>query len=130
MKLSDVLDNLCAPKGLTSIISGVMSDDFSVLPKKQDTTGGLQMAKDKVVAYQKQLDECKSDWSYWSILSDLEYWKCMVNVLEAADITGPDNLPDVPFPNLEGKVVMDAIYENTKFGAAIFAKAKQTIHIP
>lgn len=126
MTTKQAIEAIYAPKGVTSVLNGIMSGDYSVFPHTGGEDSNLQKAASQVDKYQKQLDECKSDWSYWSILGDLEYWKAIKNILEAAHIVGDDNLPDIPKPNLGGQlVVMDQIYEVTKFGAAILAAAKE-----
>lgn len=99
---------------------------LNVLPHDKGKDASLEKADEMVLYCQKQLDICNSDWAYWSILSDLEYWKAVRNILKAATIVGVDNLPDIPMPQMEGKVVMDSIYEVTKFGEAILLKSQTT----
>ena len=126
MTVQQAISNIHAPKGMTSIISGVMSGDYSVLPHDKGVDADLAKAKEMVAQSKKQLDECKSDWSYWSILSDLEYWKAIENILQAAVLVGENNLPDIPKPDMEGLVVMDAISKVSKYGDAILSEAKKT----
>lgn len=70
------------------------------------------------------MDECKSDWSYWSILGDLEYWKSVRDILEAASITGEDNLPNVEYKPTNS-VVMDEIANTRRFGESVLRLAKE-----
>ena len=125
MKLNDALNVISAPKGLTSLIDGIASKDYSVLPHKDGVSASLQEAEDAVAKYEQQLRDCQSDWAYWSILGDLKYWKAVRNILNAADMVGADNLPDVEFPKTGGLVVMDAIGKVTDYGEKILSKARQ-----
>lgn len=125
MTLTEALSKINAPKGFTSIIAGVSNGDYSVLPKESTLKTSMEEADSKIALYQKQMSECKSDWSYWSILGDLEYWKAIKNILEAAELVGENNLPDVE--KKEGVVVMDAIGAVSDFGKMILHKAKVSI---
>lgn len=125
MTLKEALSAIYAPKGVTSIIEGLAANDYSVLPHDKGKDATLLKAEEMVAKHQNDIDNCKSDWSYWSILSDLEYWKAVRNILKAATLVGENNLPDVPKPKTEGLVVMDAIYEVTKFGDAILKQSTE-----
>lgn len=124
MKVTEVLSMIDAPKGLTSIIEGIAQNDFSVMPHQKGLNATLEIAEEKVKLHQKQIDECKSDGAYWSILGDLEYWKAVKNILKAAELVGEDNLPEVAFKN-DGVVVMDAIYKVTQFGELVLKLATE-----
>ena len=124
MKVTEVLSMIDAPKGLTSIIEGISQNDFSVMPHQKGLNATLEIAEEKVKLHQKQIDECKSDWAYWSILGDLEYWKAIKNILKAAELVGEDNMPEVAFKN-DGVVVMDAIYKVTQFGELVLKLATE-----
>ncbi len=124
MKVTEVLSMIDAPKGLTSIIEGISQNDFSVMPHQKGLNATLEIAEEKVKLHQKQIDECKSDWAYWSILGDLEYWKAVKNILKAAELVGEDNMPEVAFKN-DGVVVMDAIYKVTQFGELVLKLATE-----
>jgi hypothetical protein len=124
MKLQEVLSQINAPKGLTSILAGISQNDFSVLPHQKGLDATMAVADERIAEYRKSLDECKSDWSYWSILSDLEYWCSVKNILEAAQIVGENNLPDVHYQP-SNSVVMDEIANVRKFGEAVLSLAKQ-----
>jgi hypothetical protein len=124
MKLEKMLSQISAPKGMTSVISGIMNDDFSVLPHQKGVGASIKRAKEEVKKHEKQLRECQSDWAYWSILGDISYWRCIKNILEAADIVGEDNLPDIYFKQ-DGIVVMDAIGKVEKYGEEVLKEAKK-----
>lgn len=123
MTVQEAIGNIHAPKGLTSVLNGLMSGDYSVLPHEKGIGADLKTAEENVAKYQKQLAQCTSDWSYWSILGDKAYWEAVRDILEAATIVGPDNLPDVEKPNFEGLVVMDSISRVTTYGRTILSKA-------
>lgn len=124
MTIQEAINSIHAPKGVTSIIAGVMSGDYSVMYEQKGLEADLQKANEQVAAYQKNLDECKSDWSYWAILGDLEYWKAVRNILEAGAINN-GILADVPKPNFDGLVVMDAIGRVEDFGEAVLRETKK-----
>ena len=119
MHLKEILSSLSAPKGITSIINGVISDDFTVLPHQQGANAGLIEATEMVEKYEKQIQECKSDWQYWSILGDLEYWRAIMNVLKGAVLVGEENMPDRKYTP-KNSVVMDEIYNMAQYGETIF----------
>jgi hypothetical protein len=104
--------------------TGEMNNDYSVLPHEKGLGADLAKAEQQAAIHKKQLDECQSDWAYWSILSDLSYWEAIVNILKAAELVGPDNLPDVTPPNLNGSVVMDAIGRVEDYGKEIYRLAR------
>lgn len=124
MKLTEVLSMISAPKGLTSILAGISQNDFSVLPHQKGLEATMYVADEKIALHQRQLDECKSDWSYWSILGDLAYWKAVKNILKGAEIVGENNMPDVKFEN-KAMVVMDIIAETEKFGKYVLSECKR-----
>lgn len=125
MTTKEAISMIHAPKGMTSIIAGVMSGDYSVLPHDKGEGSDLFKAKAEHDKYKKALNECKSDWAYWSILGDVAYWGAIVDILEAGELVGHENLPNVPAPNVEGLVVMDAIGKVESFGKEVLRKAKE-----
>ena len=125
MTTQEAIGAIHAPKGMTSILAGISTGDFSVLPHEKGKNADLEKAAEMVKMHQKQLDECKSDWAYWSILGDLSYWQAIHNILEAGELVGNNNLPYVAAPNTEGCVVMDAIGKVADFGKEVLDKAKK-----
>jgi hypothetical protein len=127
MNLQTALQAIHAPKGVTSIIEGISAGDFSVLKQESSLTSSLNEIIENVSKYEKQLNECKSDWAYWAILGDLAYWEASRDIVKAATLVGEDNLPDIPVPDLAGCVVMDAIGRVQEFGANILTAAKLSV---
>lgn len=123
MTVNEAISKIHAPKGITSILAGLASGDYSVLPHDKGIGADLLIAKEQVAKYQKAIDECKSDWAYWSILGDLEYWKAVQNILEAGTLNN-GVLADVEAPNMEGLVVMDAIGKVSKFGEQVLKETR------
>lgn len=123
MTVKEALDKIYAPKGVTSIIEGLINNDFSVLDNQKGTEASFDFANLRIKELQIQLDNCHSDWSWWSILGDLEYWKAAKNILEAGMIHSGE-LADVEAPNLQDCVVMDAISRVTKFGEKVLSETK------
>lgn len=126
MTVQEAISKIHAPKGMTSVIAGLMTGDFSVLPHEKGKNAGLEKAKEMLAQHEKALKECKSDWAYWSILGDVSYWAAIVNILEAGELVGNENLPDVEAPDLSNCVVMDAIGKVEQFGAKILSMAKES----
>lgn len=123
MKLDKALKMIHAPKGMTSILAGLSTGDFSVLPHQKGLKATMDEVDEKIAQTKEAKKNCTSDWSYWSILSDLVYWETVKNILLAAEITGPQNLPDMKGLK-EGGVVMDAIYNVEQWGISLLKKAR------
>jgi hypothetical protein len=128
MNLQEALQSVHAVKGVSSIIAGVSTGDYSVLPKEPTLQSSIVEAKSNIDKYQDMLNKCTSDWSYWSILGDLEYWESVHDILQSAELVGPDNLPDIPKPNTEGCVVMDAIGRVRDFGRDMLIESRKSNH--
>jgi len=123
MNVKEAIEKIYAPKGITSIIAGIGNGDFSVLNNQKGIEVTFAKAEEMEAKYQKQLDECKSDWAYWSILGDLMYWKAVRNILEAGLINN-GVLANVEAPNLQNCVVMDAISKVEKFGKSVLFQTR------
>ena len=123
MTVEEAIDKIHAPKGVTSVISGLLSGDYSVLNDQKGIEASFEKAEEMVAGYEKKLKECKSDWSYWSILGDLEYWKAVKNILEAGKLNN-GVLADVAAPDLKNGVVMDLIGKVTSFGEEVLKQTK------
>lgn len=121
MKLHDMLASFSAPKGVTSILAGLSTGDSSVLPHQNALTASREHAEQMVVKYDQAINECKSDWAYWSIMADKIYWEASLNILKGAELVGADNMPDIPFED-KGGVVMDAIFHVQQYGESILAE--------
>lgn len=127
MTVNEAISKIHAPKGVTSILAGLSNGDYSVLPHEKGIGADLKTAEHQVALYDKQIQECKSDWAYWSILGDLEYWKAVRNILEAGSINN-GILADVKDPDLSGAVVvMDSIGRVTDFGETILRETKKLV---
>jgi len=123
MELQEALSRIHAPKGMTSVISGMLSGDLDPI-RDQDAVGtSLAQAREKLESTQEAQRNCGSDWAYWGYQGDISYWKAVVSILEAADLVGANNLPDVPPPD-RGGVVMDACSRVERFGSEVLRLAK------
>lgn len=126
MTVAEALSRIHAPKGMTSLIAGVMSNDFDPIRDQNAAGKSLSAAQAQLEAAEKAQAECQSDWAYWGYMGDISYWRAVVSILKAAEITGPDKLPNVPAPDLSACVVMDACSKVERFGSDILAAAKPT----
>lgn len=122
MKLSDALSRLRPIVGLTSLIGA----PNSISVERAGTGTALAEAQNKLAAAKAAQDACRSDAAYWGYEGQVAFWRCVVDLLKAAEITGPDNLPDVNLPDLEGGIVMDLCGRLEGFGRTVLCAAKAT----
>jgi len=125
MTLEQALSMIHAPKGVTSIIAGVLSGDTAPIQSADAANASLATAKEKLNAAKAAQRNCGSDWAYWGYMGDIAYWSCVVDLLEAAAICGDDALPDVPAPRTDG-VVMDVQAYIMRFGKEVLKRARST----
>lgn len=113
MKLSHVLGQLEPVVGLTSLIAAPESIGTAArgIPN-------LGAARDHLTRARSAQAACKSDAAYWGYVGQIAYWRTVVNLLLAAEITGPGDLPDVPLPE-RGGVVMDMASDLENFGVRV-----------
>lgn len=128
MKLEEALNKIGGPtRGISSVIAGLMSGNLAPIGGDKFVAESLAQARAKLEENRKAQRECKSDWAYWGYQGDISYWETVVSLLEAAEIVGPDNLPDVPFDNSAG-VVMDICARQERFGEEVLRLSRD--HIP
>jgi len=123
MTVQDAIGNIHAPKGMTSLIAGVMSGDFDPIQNQDAVGASLAIAQEKLGAVKKAQLNCKSDWAYWGYQGDISYWTAVVDILKAAEITGPQSLPYIEKPELNG-VVMDVCSKVEAYGKNVLEAAK------
>lgn len=123
MRLNDVVGKLAPVVGLSSMIGAPGSVRLGQIDPDRITLGGAHEALANVKNLQ---DNCGSDYAYWGYEGQRAYWQAVVYLFEAAKITGPDELPDVAFPDLSNKVVMDAAFYIERFGKEVLAAAQKT----
>ena len=105
MKFDEVMAKLTPVVGLSSAIGAPGSVRYEGASGEEVSLGGAREAL--AHAQQMQLD-AKSDYAYWGYQGQVSYWRAVVSLLEAAEITGRDNLPDIEPSFIGGNyVVMD-----------------------
>lgn len=114
MKLDEALGRIAPVVGLSSLIGapgsiGTEPDGVPTLAEAQEKLAGVRNAQAKA----------NSDYAWWGYEGEKAFWETVVSLLEAAAITGPDNLPDVDGPDTEGRVVMDACAAMTRWGRQV-----------
>lgn len=124
MKLQDALSRIHAPKGQTSVITGLLTGDFAPIRDQSAIGVHLSEARQKLEQAREAQRNCTSDWAWWGYNGDIAYWTCVVDLLSAAEIVGADNLPDIPLPELSG-VVMDVQAKIEDWGAKVLHAAQQ-----
>lgn len=126
MTLQQALGMIHAPKGVTSIVAGLLSGDTGSIQGQNAVGVSLKEAQSRLAAVRTAQDNCQSDWAYWGYNGDIAYWSAVVDLLKAAAIVGVDNLPYVDPPGADG-VVMDVQHRVKEFGATVLRMAeKQT----
>lgn len=125
MKLTDALDKLHPIVPMSPFIGNILNE-FKLSDLKEIKNNKIVKAlKEAEKAYKnahQRTENTTSDYSYWSALGTETVWETVVNLLRSAQKVGADNLPDIPFPDLKDKVVMDAQWYMMKWGAEV-AKA-------
>jgi len=84
----------------------------------------LDQARAQLALVLEAQDRCTSDHAYWGHEGQRAYWVAVVDVLTAAAITGPDDLPDVELPS-GGGIVMDSCSRLEAFGRQVLELARQ-----
>jgi hypothetical protein len=123
VRLDYVMDQLRPVVGLTSVLAASASVRFEGARADQVTLGGAREALAQVEHAQQ---DAGSDAAYWGYQGQVSYWRAVVSLLDAAELTGPDHLPDVAMPDLSNKVVMDASYEMEKWAKRVLEMAQAT----
>lgn len=123
MKAKEALESVWPVKGMTTMISGILSRDWDSIrgPGEEATSSLLQVEAALERANDAQAN-CKSDAAYWGYMGDISYLRATRDILKAIEICG-DDLPDVPKPNRDG-VVMDLCSQIERFGSKILRLAK------
>jgi len=119
MNLQEALQPVRSVQGVTSIIAGVLSGDFGAINDPEALTDGLAQARNALARVTQAQDKATSDASWWGYNGQRSYWEAVVDILEAAELVGEANLPDIEPPVTKGKVVMDAQYAISAYGKAI-----------
>lgn len=129
MKLADALNKLSGPtRGFTSVIAATLGGgELKSVSGGKRAEESLPEAREKLAHFQQAQRDCKSDAAYWGYMGDVSYWTAVIALLEAAEITGPDQLPDVQFDDRPG-VVMDMCARQERFGLEVLRLARD--HIP
>lgn len=124
MNIETALSNIYAPKGFTSVITAMFGGDMASIQEQSAVGATLETARAKLKAVTDAQAASQSDAAWWGYMGDIAYWRAAVSILEAAVLVGPSDLPDVPAPSLEGRVVMDACSAVERYGQAVLAAAK------
>jgi hypothetical protein len=119
MNLETALNPIAPVVGFSSLI-GAPDSVSSQLYKD----GGLDYAKQKLQSIITAQNNCQSDYAYWGYEGQKAYWRAIVRILEAVELVGKDNLPDVLPPDTTNSVVMDACGKIEQYGNEILSKAK------
>jgi len=124
MRLETAINSIHAPQGVTTLISGLLSGDFDSVFHKDAVGKSLGEVEDMLAGVRRQQRDCASDAAWWGYNGEIAYLAAVRDLLKAAEITGPDNLPDVDIPDLSAGIVMDLQAKVTRFGAEVLKQAK------
>jgi len=125
MKLSDALRDFGPCRGQTSVIAALLGggDVKSVTgePRKGES---LKEARAQLARYEEAQEACRSDAAWWGYMGDISYWRAVISLLEAAELVGADNLPDLPY-TVQGGFVMDICSRQESWGKEVLEAAKR-----
>lgn len=120
MKLQEALESIGPVVGLTSLIGAPES-----VSTEQVASVKREEAEAKLRSLEERRDGARSDAAYWGYVGQIAYWSAIVDLLKAAELVGPDNLPDIEPPDLTGKVVMDAAGSLQSWGDRVLRAAEE-----
>lgn len=123
MTLQEALSKIHAPKGMTTLIACMLNGEAAPLQWQNAVGATLAEARKKLAAAQQAQANCRSDYAYWGYQGDVSYWRAATNLLEAAELVGADQLPDVAAPRTGG-VVMDVCSYVEQFGAEVLRRSR------
>lgn len=123
MKLEEVMAKLRPVVGLSSLIGAPGSVRTEGADADRVTLGGAREA----LAHASELqNNAQSDYAYWGYQGQVSYWRTVVSLYEAAEITGPDMLPDIEPDFLGGNhVVMDLCHHMETWGKSVLTAAQE-----
>ncbi len=119
MNIEQALKPIAPVIGVSSLIGAPNSISSQLYGKE-----GLDKAKQKLQDIITAQDNCQSDYAYWGYEGQKSYWRAVVNILEASQLVGEDNLPDVAPPDTSNSVVMDACSKIENYGEKILNLTK------
>ncbi len=120
MKLSEVIGKL-KPIIPSGPFVGKILDE--IIKCQADVNTTLKDAEKKYAEACDTTDHALSDWDFWANSGTETFWKTMVNLLRAAKKTGLDNLPDIAFPYVQNRVVMDAQFYLSEWSKSVVKAA-------
>lgn len=119
MKLSSVFANLELPKNATFALKAPNS--VGVKPKSIPPSAVIRK---RITAMNNCAGSCASDAEFWGYETQAAYYRCLLNLVKAAEITGADNLPDVAIPVFGGENPEDDVARLEGFGRQVLAAAE------
>lgn len=126
MKLQEALKLAQCPMGLTSIVSGLLSGDTASITRQDTVKLSREEVEKQIVGVRLAQEHCGSDAAWWGYNSQLATLKATRDILEAAELVGAENLPDVTPPETDG-VVMDIQFNIENFGRNLLAEARRVL---
>lgn len=122
MRLDDLMSKLRPVVGLSSLIGAPSSVRGIGADADRVTLGG---AREALAHVEAQMIAATSDAAYWGYQGQVSYWRAVVKLYEAAELTGPDDLPDIEPDFLEGDhVVMDLCHRMETWAGWVLDAAK------
>lgn len=124
MNLETAIKSIHSVKGFTSVVEALLGGDKDSIKDQSAVGKSLVEAEAELARVRKAQTECKSDAAYWGYQGDASYWSAVVNLLKAADLVGPDDMPDIEFTKWGG-VVMDECSKVEDFGRRMLIAATE-----
>lgn len=129
MRLAEALSIIHPPQSTTTLMGSVLAGDSGAADNSQATADvTVEQAEAKLASVTESQNQATSDATWWGWDSQRAYWSCVVNLLKAAAITGPDEMPPVlpPVSLVRGGMLMDMNFEMEEWGKAVLARAEET----
>jgi len=107
---------------LTTFLASPLKRDREFL-SAEDVSAMLVAANKAREQVLEAWKNCQSDAAHWAYSGEHAYLKALCDILQAAEAVGPDNLPDLPLPRVEGECLMTAISNVREFGEHVLGLA-------
>lgn len=121
MKLDEIMRKLEPVVGISSAIGAPDSVRLGGADADRVSLGG---AREALAHAEHMQAEAKSDAAYWGYQGQVSYWRAVVNLYEAAELVGPDNLPDIEPTFIGGNyVVMDLCHHMETWAKSVLTAA-------
>lgn len=126
MKLEDALSKINPPKTLGSLINSTLGYN-EIIQHESPAGKTLEEAHAHRDMAIDRMANSNSESEYWNYQGELSAWQAACDVLEAAELVGPDNLPDITYPKKLGPDITSACAQLEGWGQNVLYEAQNRI---